>query len=183
MEQNNQNKQEDMENQTADSCCHVHDSSEKQEETLSLEDELANMKDQWLRAVAESENLRRRAQKEKEDALKYAAVTFARDMITITDYIEQALASMEKSNAEDIKPFLTGVQMTANELQNVFSRHGIKKIDPLNKKFDPNLHQAMMEVESQDQEPGEIVSIMQHGYTMHDRLLRPSMVTVAKKIS
>lgn len=147
-----------------------------------LQEQLNAMKDQWLRAVAEVENTRRRAMREKEDALKYAATHFAKDMITITDYLEQALSTMNKDSLENenFKAFLQGVDMTAKELHNVFARHGIKKIDPDNKKFDPNLHQAMMEIPTDDHEPGQIVQIMQHGYTLHDRLLRPSMVGVSK---
>lgn len=163
-----------------DSCCC---STMEEKKEPSLEEQLAQMKDQWIRAVAENENLRRRAEREKQDALKYAASHFARDMITITDYLEKALSTMQAYENEDdvLKAFVSGVDMTAKELHNVFERHGVKKINPQDTKFDPNLHQAMMEVDSDEHEPGHIVHIMQHGYTMHDRLLRPSLVGVAKK--
>lgn len=149
----------------------------------SLEEQLASMKDQWLRSVAECENLRRRFEKEKEDALKYAATQFARDMIGITDFLEKALANVadRDSLSDSVKSFIEGVEMTQKEMHNAFSRQGVKKVDPENITFDPNLHQAMIEVENSDVEPGQIVDIMQHGYTMHDRLLRPSMVSVSKK--
>ncbi|CAO4839271.1 MAG: Protein GrpE [Holosporales bacterium] len=152
------------------------------EEQPDLQEQLNAMKDQWLRAVAEIENTRRRAQREKEDALKFAATHFAKDMIAITDYLEQALTTMQDQALENesFKAFFQGVDMTAKELHNVFARHGIKKIDPDNKKFDPNLHQAMMEIPTDEHAPGQIVQILQHGYTLHDRLLRPSMVGVAK---
>ena len=149
----------------------------------TLEEQLASMKDQWLRSVAECENLRRRFEKEKEDALKYAATQFARDMISITDFLEKALENVadRDSLSGAVKAFVEGVEMTQKEMHNAFDRHGVKKVDPENKTFDPNLHQAMIEVENNDVDPGSIVDIMQHGYTMHDRLLRPSMVSVAKK--
>lgn len=147
----------------------------------SLEEQLAAMKDQWLRTVAESENLRRRFQKEKDDALKYASTNFARDMVGILDYLEKALELPRDSFSEDAKKFVEGVEMTARELTQIFDRHGIKKIETSGKPFDPNLHEAMLEVESPDSEPGTIVHVMQIGYTHHDRLLRPAMVTVAKK--
>lgn len=149
----------------------------------SLEEQLAAMKDQWLRSVAECENLRRRFEKEKEDALKYAATQFARDMIGITDFLEKALANVadRDSLSDSVKSFIEGVEMTQKEMHTAFNRQGVKKVDPENKTFDPNLHQAMIEVENSDVEPGQIVDIMQHGYTMHDRLLRPSMVYVSKK--
>ncbi len=149
----------------------------------SLEEQLTAMKDQWLRSVAECENLRRRFEKEKEDALKYAATQFARDMIGITDFLEKALANVadRDSLSDSVKAFIEGVEMTQKEMHNAFNRQGIKKVDPENKTFDPNLHQAMIEVENSDVEPGKIVDVMQHGYTMYDRLLRPSMVSVSKK--
>ncbi len=149
----------------------------------TLEEQLAAMKDQWLRSVAECENLRRRFEKEKEDALKYAATQFARDMIGITDFVEKALANVADRDSlpDSVKAFIEGIEMTQKEMHNAFNRQGVKKVDPENKTFDPNLHQAMVEVENPDVEPGKIVDIMQHGYTMHDRLLRPSMVSVSKK--
>ncbi|PIZ34160.1 MAG: nucleotide exchange factor GrpE [Alphaproteobacteria bacterium CG_4_10_14_0_8_um_filter_37_21] len=161
---------------------------QENEETLkivepTLEEQLTAMKDQWLRSVAECENVRRRFEKEKEDALKYAATQFARDMIGITDFLEKALENVadRDSLSESVKAFIEGVEMTQKEMHNAFSRHGVKKVDPENKTFDPNVHQAMIEVENPDVEPGKIVDIMQHGYTMHGRLLRPSMVSVSKK--
>jgi molecular chaperone GrpE len=149
----------------------------------TLEEQLAAMKNQWLRSVAECENLRRRFEKEKEDALKYAATQFARDMISITDFLEKALESIkDKENLSDsMKAFIDGVEMTKREMHNAFDRQGVKKVNPEDKTFNPNLHQAMIEVEQPEIEPGKIVDIMQHGYTMHDRLLRPSLVSVAKK--
>lgn len=159
----------------------VEDSPKNEEPTLEVQ--LLSMKDQWLRSVAECENLRRRFEKEKEDALKYAATQFARDMIGITDFLEKALDSITDKDSlpASMKAFIDGVEMTKREMHNAFDRHSIKKVDPDNKTFNPNLHQAMIEVEQPEIEPGKIVDIMQHGYTMHDRLLRPSLVSVSKK--
>ncbi len=162
-------------------ACKAEESSKIEEPTL--EEQLLAMKDQWLRSVAECENLRRRFEKEKEDALKYAATQFARDMIGITDFLEKALESIDdkESLSDSMKAFIEGVEMTKKEMHNAFNRQGVKKVDPENKIFNPNLHQAMIEVEKPEVEPGTIVDIMQHGYTMHDRLLRPSLVSVSKK--
>lgn len=170
------------ENDMSNSETTTHENAQQQ--TPTLEDQLLEMKDKWLRSVAECENIRKRSIKDKEDALKYGITNFAKDMISITDYLEQALSSMATQEIEEnpkLKAFYSGVEMTAKELHNLFDRHGIKKINPEEKKFDPNLHQAMMEVESDDHNEGEIVHIMQNGYTMHERLLRPSMVSVCKK--
>ncbi|CAO5674444.1 MAG: Protein GrpE [Holosporales bacterium] len=181
---NTENCEEKMDNQDQECpCCNLEtDQQENAQQKPALEEELAHVRDQWLRSIAESENLRRRFQKEKEDALKYSALSFAKDMIAIADSIDQALKSMQAASQNElILPFFDGLKMTAQEINNVFSRQGIKKVDPENKKFDPNLHQAMMEVETSDHEPGTIVQILQDGYVMHDRLLRPSLVSVARK--
>jgi len=149
----------------------------------SLEEQLQAMKDQWLRAVADKENTLKRAQKEREDALKYSITSFAKDIITIGDYIEQAITLMNKNETIDqqaFQSFLEGVKMTAQALHQTFERHGIKKIPTQEQKFDPNFHQAVHEVPTNDHEPGTIITVMQEGYTLHDRLLRPSMVGIAK---
>jgi molecular chaperone GrpE len=152
------------------------------EQLTTLETELANLKDQWLRAMAETENLRRRAMRDREEALKYASTNFARDMLSIADNLRRALESYGKIEdlPEAVKPLIQGVELTESSLLSTFERHGIQKINPLNEKFDANLHQAMFEVEDENVAPGTIVQVLQTGYTMHDRLLRPAMVGVAK---
>ena len=157
----------------------------QQEEAPSLEEQLTEMKDKWVRAIAEAENIRKRSKKEVEDTLKYATTNFARDMIVIADYVEQALSTMQQENVENekMKAFISGIEMTVKEIHNTFERQGIKKIDISDKQFDPNLHQAMLEVESENHDVGQIVQQMQAGYKIHDRLLRPSMVSVCKKSS
>lgn len=160
--------------------------AESETQQLSaLETELASLKDQWLRAMAETENLRKRAQRDREEALKYAGSNFGRDMLTIADNLRRALESC--SNLEDIpesiKPLIQGIELTESALLSTFDRHGIKKLEPIGDKFDPNLHQAMFEVEDDKVAPGTVVQVLQVGYTMHDRLLRPAMVGVSKSSS
>lgn len=149
----------------------------------SLEDQLSQMRDNWLRALADAENLRKRFQKEREEVQKYGAVSFARDVVTIIDDLERALSTCQERDSlpEGVKSVLTGVEMIAKEIRTAFERHHVKKIEALGMRFDPNLHQAMFEMESADQEPGIILQVLQEGYVMHDRLLRPAMVGVSKK--
>jgi molecular chaperone GrpE len=148
----------------------------------TLEEELANLKDQWLRAMAETENLRRRATRDREEALKYASTNFGRDMLSIADNLRRALESCPATEElpESVKALIQGVELTESALLSTFDRHGIKKIDPLNEKFDANSHQAMFEVEDESVPIGTVVQVLQVGYTMHDRLLRPAMVGVSK---
>lgn len=147
-----------------------------------LEAELDKLKQEVLYAQAETQNVRRRLEKEKQDASAYAATGFARDMLSVADNMARALASLPADLRDDekLKPLVTGIEMTAKELENVFQRHGITKIEALGQRLDPNRHQAMIELESPDAEPGTIVQEMQGGYMIKDRLLRPALVAVAK---
>jgi molecular chaperone GrpE len=147
-----------------------------------LEAELDKLKQEVLYAQAETQNVRRRLEKEKQDASQYAATGFARDTLSVADNMARALASLPAELREDerLKPLVTGIEMTAKELENVFQRHGITKIEALGQRLDPNRHQAMIELESADAEPGTIVQEMQGGYMIKDRLLRPALVGVAK---
>jgi molecular chaperone GrpE len=152
------------------------------EKLAEVEAALAETKDRLLRALAETENLRRRAQREREDAGKYAASAFAKDMIDVADNLRRALsaAPAEAEWDELTRKLLTGVAATERELLAALERHGIKRIDPQGERFDHNFHQAMFEVEDTGQPAGTIVQVLQPGYVMHDRLLRPAMVGVAK---
>ena len=147
-----------------------------------LETELAESKDRLLRALAETENTRRRAQREREDALKYAITGFAKDLLSAADNLRRALDSLPESEARDerTRSLLAGVAATERELLSVFERHGIRRIDPRAEAFDHNFHQAIFEVERADQPAGTIVEVLQPGYVLHERLLRPAMVGVAK---
>ena len=147
-----------------------------------LEAELAEYKDRLLRALAETENVRRRAQREREDASKYAIAGFAKDLLSAADNLRRALESLPESEAKDerTRSLLAGVAATERELLGVFERHGIKRIDPKGESFDHNFHQAIFETESPEQPSGSVVEVLQPGYVLHDRLLRPAMVGVAK---
>jgi molecular chaperone GrpE len=147
-----------------------------------LEAELAEHKDRLLRALAEAENTRRRAQRERDDATKYAISGFAKELLSAADNLRRALASLPEAEVGDerTRSLLAGVAATERELLSVFERHGIRRIDPLGERFDHNLHQAIFEVEHGDRPPGMIVEVLQPGYLLHDRLLRPAMVGVAK---
>ena len=148
-----------------------------------LNEEIQDLKDQRLRAAAELENFRKRAEKDQSDALKYGVSNFAKEIISIKDNIERAQSSISddvRSN-DDVKSVIEGLDLIAQSAVSTFEKIGIKKIDSLNEKFDHNLHQAMMEIENDQVEPGTIVQELIPGYTLHDRLLRPAMVGVAKK--
>ena len=136
------------------------------------------LKDEQLRGLANEQNLRRRFQDEIQAAHKFAAQKFATEMLIVKDYLEMALLD-QSGNFDALK---MGVSMTLNELQKAFDKTQIKEIDTSQgSKLDPHRHQAMQEVESEEQEPGSIISVLKKGYTMNDRVLRPAMVTVAKK--
>lgn len=154
-----------------------------EERLAALEAEFAEQKDRLLRALAETENLRRRAQREREETAKYAAAGFAKDLLSAADNLRRALDSLPEDEAEDerTKSLIAGVAATERELLAAFERHGIRRIDPKGERFDHNFHQAMFEVERRDQPSGTVVEVLQPGYLMHDRLLRPAMVGVAKE--
>lgn len=143
--------------------------------------EIEDLKRQILYAQAETQNVRRRMEKDAADARAYAATSFARDILSVSDNLSRALAAIPPALREDeaMKPLVTGLEMTGKELDTVFQRNGITRIESVGTKLDPNRHQAMIELAS-DQEPGTIVQEMQAGYMIKDRLLRPAMVAVAK---
>lgn len=147
-----------------------------------LEAEVARMKDQALRALAEAENTRRRAEREREDATKYGVTTLARDLLSVADNLRRALDAMPADQAADdaSRTLLEGVAAVERELLAAFERRGIQRIDPVGERFDPNFHQAMFEVPGTGQANGTIVQVLQAGYMIHDRLLRPALVGVAK---
>jgi molecular chaperone GrpE len=148
-----------------------------------LEAEAAALKDQLLRAMAETENVRRRAQREREDTLKYAAAPVIKDLLGVADNLQRALESVPEdlvAENEQMKNLRLGVEMTRKELQAVFERHAIRSIDPLGEKLDPHLHEAMYEVEDPSKSAGTVIQVIQAGYRLHDRLLRPARVGISK---
>ncbi|MFC3712727.1 nucleotide exchange factor GrpE [Sphingoaurantiacus capsulatus] len=143
--------------------------------------EIADLKDRLLRQAAETENVRRRLDREKRDATAYAVTGFARDLLGVVDNLRRALDAIpaEARENETVKTVVTGVEMTERELVNTLARHGVTRIESQGEKLDPNRHQAMIEVEH-DAEAGTIVQELQAGYMLKDRLLRPAMVSVAR---
>ncbi len=152
------------------------------DQLTALEAEIADQKDRLLRALAETENVRRRAQREREDASKYAVTGFAKDLLSAADNLRRAIESLPEAEVKDerTRSLLAGVAATERELLSVFERHGIRRIDPKGEPFDHNFHQAIFEAERADQPSGTVVEVLQPGYVLHDRLLRPAMVGVAK---
>jgi molecular chaperone GrpE len=151
----------------------------------ALKNEVESLKDQRLRALAEVENIRRRAEKEKTEASQYAVTKFARDMVGIADNFARALAAVPPATRAAADPqvqaVLDGVEATDRQLIQTLERYGVKQIDTSDGKFDPNLHQAIAEVPGNGKPGGSIVDVVQTGFMIGDRLLRPAMVTVAKK--
>lgn len=154
------------------------------QEIQALKTEAAELKDRLLRALADTENMRRRAEREKQDASQYAVTKFARDMLSVADNLKRALEAYppeaRAGATPQLKAVLDGVEATERHLQSTLERHGIKMIDTNGARFDPNLHQAIAEVPAEGKQPGSIVNVVQTGYLIADRLLRPAMVTVAR---
>src|SRR5947208_3372021 len=146
--------------------------------------EAADLKDRLLRTFAEMENLRRRTEREVADARSYGVTNFARDILAVADNMERALKALDdeiRANAEaGVKSLLDGVELTERELIKVMEKHGIKRLEPQGQKFDPNLHQAMFELPDESVPSGTVVQVMQPGYTIGERVLRPALVGVSK---
>ena len=163
----------------------IEDDAQEKEETEEgiLKEEIKTLKEEKIRVLAEMENLRKRFDREKIDSIKYGSVNFARDILSPGDHLERALSAInqEEEHPQSIKNLIEGLLMVKKELSTALEKNGITKIESLDKKFDPNLHQAMMEIENNDLDEGIVVQEIQTGYMMHDRLLRPAMVGVSKK--
>ena len=146
--------------------------------------EIQDLKDQLLRSLADSENLRKRTAKEIADAKKYSHITFVRDLVSSVDNLQRALKAVpvDKSQlSEPVKNLIVGLEIIEKEVLNTFEKHNLREISPLHEKFDYNLHQAMFEVPTAEKEPGYVVEVSQKGYLLHDRLVRPAMVGISKK--
>jgi len=152
-------------------------------EVAALRTLVAELKDQLLRSLAETENVRRRAQRDTEDASKFAISNFAREVLQVADNFNRALDAIPAealANDEALRNLHEGVLATERQLEQALERHSIVKIWPMGERFDSNLHQAMFEVEGSGQPQGTVVQVLQAGYTLHGRLLRPAMVAIAK---
>jgi len=159
------------------------DLSPKLSKEQELEEEVKKLKEQLLRTLAELDNYRKRAEREREDMAKFAITDFARGLLTVSDNLRRALESVPEDHAEPeklLKSLSEGVEITEKELLSVFKKHHIEKIDPLGEPFDHNLHQAMFETEDSDKPIGTVVHVLQVGYSLHGRLLRPALVGVVK---
>jgi molecular chaperone GrpE len=143
--------------------------------------EIAGLKDQLLRALADAENTRRRSRKEIEDSGKYAVTNFAKEMLVVADNFRRALDAVPQDTQDPaLKNLIVGIEATERQLLSAFERFGIKKLDPMGQIFDPHLHQVMAEVQDPSQPTGTVVQVLQAGYTIQDRLLREALVAVAK---
>ncbi len=152
-------------------------------DTGMLEGQIGDLTDRLLRAHAEMDNLRKRTERERQEAAKYSISNFAREILTIGDNLQRAIAAVPEGAAEQdpaLKGLIDGVAMTEREFTNVLERNGVKRIDPAGEPFDPHQHQAMSEVENPEVAAGTIVQVFQPGYIIEDRVLRPAMVVVAK---
>ena len=182
---NEEKTDDDQSNETNESAEDSNENNSDSPENIieKLNEEIQDLKDQRLRAAAELENFRKRAEKDQADALKYGVSNFAKEIINIKDNVERAQSSISEDvrSNDAVKSIVEGLDMIAQSAVATFEKIGIKKIESLNEKFDHNLHQAMMEIENDEVEPGTIVQELISGYTLHDRLLRPAMVGVSKK--
>jgi molecular chaperone GrpE len=169
------------------------DSSQKETEVEFSTDEnneqllikIEELKDQLMRTLAESDNLRKRTMKEIDQAKKYSHISFVRDLVSSVDNFKRALDSLPEDKTElpePIKNLIIGLEIVEKEINSTFEKHNLKQIMPLGEKFDYNFHQAMFEVPTNDSEPGTIVEVSQKGYLLYDRLVRPAMVGISKKI-
>jgi molecular chaperone GrpE len=168
----------------ADKDAHAPDpAAQASAELTALVAENSDMRDRLLRTMADMENLRRRTEREKADTSRYAISNFARDVLTVGDNLRRTIEHVPADAAAQdpaLKSFLDGVELTERELLNVLERHGVTRIDPVGQRFDPNCHQAMYEVQNPDVPEGTVVDVMQAGYVIGDRCLRPALVAVAK---
>ena len=181
-DQTSENSQED---ELAADGSSQNPSEEAKEEEKSPEEKILELEDKLARTFAEMENQRRRFEKEKEDAYEYGGFAFAKEALNLIDNLERSkqILSNDESlkNSESLKKTLEHFDIINKDLISIFSKNNIKPIESLNKKFDPNFHQAMIEIEDDEKEPGTIIQEIQKGFTIKDRLLRPSLVGVAKK--
>ena len=184
----NKNKKIDIENQdiSSEEKEIIESNYEVSNEGDTLKKELEFAIDDKKRALAEAENTRRRSIKDLEQSRKYGHLSLSREMLSVVDSLESAVNAAPKNKddlTDELKNFILGVEMTLEQLKQVFNNHNITRINPEGELFDYNLHQAMFEKDTTDVVPGTIVEVMQPGWTLHDRLLRPAMVGVAKKKS
>ena len=181
LEKENSNADQEGEDKNLDS-----EKEDKEDEKLFPEEELETLKDKLARTFAEMENQRRRFEKEKEDAYEYGGYSFAKEALNLLDNLERSKVSLENDeklkDTDALKKIIEHLNIINDDMLSIFKKNNIEPIKSINEKLDPNLHQAMMEVDDDTREPGTIVQEIQRGFMMKDRLLRPSLVGVSKKI-
>jgi len=184
-ENQDQSERKNIDNQENNSNHNENLENKEQKKELSLEEEIDNLKDKLTRTFAEMENQRRRFEKEKEDAFEYGGFAFAKESLNLLDNLERSKLSLENDeklkNTETLKKVTEHLDVINKDILSIFKKNSIEPIKSINEKLDPNLHQAMMEIEDESKEPGTIVQEIQKGFMMKDRLLRPSLVGVSKK--
>ncbi len=185
-EENNKSEEKNLDTQEDNSKNSEENLEDKeQKKELSPEEELHNLKDKLARTFAEMENQRRRFEKEKEDAFEYGGFSFARESLNLLDNLERSKLSLENDeklkNTETLKKVIDHLNVINKDILSIFKKNNIEPIKSINEKLDPNLHQAMMEIEDDSKEPGTIIQEIQKGFMMKERLLRPSLVGVSKK--
>ena len=175
-------KKDQKNKQNVDQTNKLKNKSEKDKDSELIE-EIENLKEEKLRLLAEMENLRKRSERDKIDSIKYGSINLARDILSPSDNLSRAMKAIpaDEKFTETINNLIDGLKMVQKEFMTILERHGVKKIEAINNKFDHNYHQAILEIEKENCEEGIVVQEMQSGFTMHDRLLRPSMVGVSKK--
>jgi len=180
---------EEAQNEELQEELQTEDKPEIIEPVVTEAEEINDLKNQLLRTLADNENNRRRYEKEKEDLSTYIISNFAKEMLSVLDNLQRAIEVSSKINTEDDKidkntlDFIEGVKITEKQLSSINEKFKITKVDSLNNKFDPNMHQAMFEIENDDEEEGTILQVVQDGFKIEDRLLRPALVGVSKKNS
>ena len=187
MDKKNINKNSDENPKLEDKDINDDTEKEVKNEDPSPEEKVKELEDKLARAYAEMENQRRRYEKEKDDAFEYGGFAFARETLNLLDNLDRSRISIENDdklkNSDSLKKILEHLDIIKNDMISIFKKNHIEQIETLNKKLNPNFHQAMMEVEDDAKEPGTIVQEIQSGYMMKDRLLRPALVAVSKKVN
>tara|TARA_Y100000590_G_scaffold438242_1_gene560827 strand:+ start:914 stop:1630 length:717 start_codon:yes stop_codon:yes gene_type:complete len=179
--QNSQSKS--INNEEIETNEEENDNKSLEDSESKLEQELQSLTDEKLRLLAEMENIRKRSEKDKVDSIRYGSMNLAREILSINDNLSRALdsAKSEEKKSKSINSLIDGLNMVQKEFMNILKKHGIERIESMEKKFDHNFHQAVLEIETNDYEEGFVVQEIQSGYIMYERLLRPAMVGVSKK--
>tara|TARA_B100001250_G_scaffold130426_1_gene111178 strand:- start:186 stop:830 length:645 start_codon:yes stop_codon:yes gene_type:complete len=183
--QNNKVEKEDENKVNQEKNQEIENNKKKEEQQLQPEEEIEILKDKLARTFAEMENQRRRFEKEKDDAFEYGGFSFARESLNLLDNLERSKLSLENDeklkNTETLKKVIEHLDIVNKDILSIFKKNNIEPIKSINEKLDPNLHQAMIEIEDETKKPGTIIQEIQKGFMMKDRLLRPSLVGVSKK--